>query len=68
MNEHPLVVAYHTIYDVKDAAPPVGVDVGSSARYVAYETLGKLAELMTLVGVEVPNRSDAFSLNHKDAT
>lgn len=48
-----LTEAYHTVFDHKDRLPE-----GSRARYLAYETLSKMAELMQALGFEPPSRFD----------
>lgn len=53
MTTHPLTEAYHAVFDVKDGLAP-----GRPGWYEAYEALSKIAEVMKVLGIEVPVRYD----------
>lgn len=52
---HPLAEAFHTLYDLKDAAAARGDD---EARLAAYEALTALRYVFEVEGVEMPRRFD----------
>jgi hypothetical protein len=52
-NEHPLLTAYHAIYNVKDEQPR-----GGHVFVECHNTLKSLAEVMRQVDVPVPDRYD----------
>jgi hypothetical protein len=52
-NEHPMVAAYHSLYDFKDAQ-----ERGSDKFVRAYESLSYMAQAMQDMGIVVPTRFD----------
>jgi hypothetical protein len=50
---HPLVEAFHAVYDVKDAHHS-----NEYVRVLGYETLSRIKDLMIHLDIEVPRRYD----------
>lgn len=61
-DEHPMVTAYHTLFDYKDKQEP-----GSEEAYLAFQTLSQMSDMMDLMGVPVPVRHDAPRPNPAEA-